>query len=126
MISEDEVKKRLRFVNHKGQAIFLIDFSHCQGKDLLVLLDEIRADVARHEPGTVLTLADFSGAKVDKDVATRMKEVLALDRPYVKKSAWVGTDSLPHVFYENFKTFSRRDFPTFETREEAMDWLVTE
>lgn len=126
MISEDEIKNRLRFVKHKGQPIFLIDFSHCQGKDLLVLLDEIRADVARHEPGTVLTLADFSGAKVDKEVATKMKEVLALDRPYVKKSAWVGTDSLPHVFYENFKSFSRRDFPTFETREEAMDWLVAE
>jgi len=28
------------------------------------------------------------------------------------------------VFYENFKNFSQRDFPTFETREEAMDWLV--
>jgi hypothetical protein len=38
----------------------------------------------------------------------------------------VGTDSLPHVFYENFKSFSQRDFPTFATREEAMDWLVTE
>lgn len=124
MISDEEVKNRLRFVKHKGQAIFLIDFSHCQGKDLLVLLEQVRLDVARHEPGSVLTLADFSGAKFDKEVATKMKEVLTLDRPYVKKSAWVGTDSLPHVFYENFKSFSRRDFPTFATREEAMEWLV--
>ena len=126
MISEDDVDKRLRFIKHKGQAIFLIDFSHCQGKDMLVLLDQVRADVARHAPGSVLTLADFSGAKIDKAVATKIKEVLVLDRPYVKKSAWVGTDSLPHVFYENFKNFSQRDFPTFETREEAMDWLVRE
>ena len=124
MISEDELKNRLRFVEYKGQAIFLIVFSQCQGKDMLVLLEEVRAHVARHEPGTVLTLADFTGAKIDKDVATRIKEVLTLDRPYVKKSAWVGTDILPHVFYENFKSFSRRDFPTFETREQAMDWLV--
>ncbi len=124
MISDDDLKNRLRFVQHKGEAIFLIDFSHCQGKDLLRLLDQIRADVAQHEPGTVLTLADFTGAKIDKEVATKMKEVLTLDRPFVKKSAWVGTESLPHVFYENFKNFSRRDFPTFETRAEAMDWLV--
>jgi len=126
MISDEDLKDRLRFVTHKGHAIFLIDFSHCQGKDMLVLLDQVRTDVARHEPGTVLTLADFSGAKIDKEVATKIKEVLTLDRPYVKKSAWVGTDSLPHVFYENFKSFSRRDFPTFDTREEAMDWLVSE
>ncbi|SRR5579872_3618122 len=126
MISDDEAKNRLRFLKHKGHPIFLIDFSHCQGKDMLVLLDLVRADVARHAPASVLTLADFSGAKIDKAVATKIKEVLVLDRPYVKKSAWVGTDSLPHVFYENFKNFSQRDFPTFETREQAMDWLVTE
>ena len=117
--------ERLRFVKHKGQAIFLIDFSHCKGKEMLLLLDQVRADVARHAPGSVLTLAGFSGAHVDKAVATKIKEVLVLDRPYVKKSAWVGTGSLPHVFYENFKNFSQRDFPTFETREEAMDWLVS-
>jgi hypothetical protein len=126
VISDDDVNNRLRFIKHKGQAIFLLDFSHCQGKDMLLLLDQVRADVARHAPGSVLTLADFSGAKVDKAVATKIKEVLVFDRPYVKKSAWVGTDSLPHVFFENFKTFSQRDFPTFETREEAMDWLVEE
>ena len=126
MISDEDVKDRLRFVKHKGRAIFLIDFSNCGGKDMMLLLDQVRVSVARHEPGSVLTLADFSGAKIDKAVATKIKEVLVLDRPYVKKSAWVGTDSLPQVFYENFKSFSQRDFPTFETREEAMDWLVRE
>jgi hypothetical protein len=126
MIHDADVKERLRFVKHKGQAIYLIDLSHCQGKEILLLLDLVRADVARHAPGSVLTLADFSGAKIDKAVATKMKEVLVFDRPYVKRSAWVGTDSLPHVFYENFKSFSQRDFPTFATREEAMDWLVGE
>ncbi len=82
--------------------------------------------MATNEGGSVLTLADFTDAEVDKAVATRMKEVLTLDRPYVKRSAWVGVESMPHVFYENIKTFSRRDFPTFKTREEAMDWLVSE
>jgi hypothetical protein len=117
---------RLSFIKHKGHAIYLIDFTHCPAKEMLVLLDLIRADIARHEPGSMLTLADFTGAQFDKNVATRMKEVLTLDRPYVKRSAWVGTESLPHVFYEHFKNFSQRDFPAFNTREEAMDWLVTE
>jgi hypothetical protein len=122
----DAPPERLRFVSHKGQSIFLIDFSHCKGKEILLLLDQVRADIARHAPGSVLTLADFSDAQVDKAVATKIKEVLVLDRPYVKKSAWVGTESLPHVFYENFKSFSQRDIPTFESRKEAMDWLVKE
>ncbi|HUO13679.1 MAG TPA: hypothetical protein VMX38_01735 [Verrucomicrobiae bacterium] len=120
------LENRLHFIKHKGHAIFVIDFSHCTAKEILLLLDQVRADVARHAPGSVLTLGDFSGAEVDKKVATRIKEVLVLDRPYVKKSAWVGIQSLPHVFYENFKSFSQREIPAFNTREEAMDWLVAE
>jgi SpoIIAA-like len=117
---------RLHFVKHKGQVIFVIDFSHASEKEMRLLLDQVRAMIARHEPGSVVTLADFTGAHVDKAVATKIKEVLVRDRPFVKRSAWVGTESLPHVFYEHFKSFSQRELPTFKTREEAMEWLVAE
>jgi hypothetical protein len=126
MNSPPDSHERLRFIKHKGHAIYLIDVSHCVTKELLVLLDLIRADIARHAPGSMLTLTDFTDAEVDKTVATRIKEVLVLDRPFVKRAAFVGTESLPHVFYEHFKNFSQRELPTFGTREEAMEWLVSE
>ena len=75
---------------------------------------------------SLVTLADYTGAKVDHAVATEIKEVLTLDRPFVKKTAWVGTGSIPHAFMENFQSFSQREIATFKTREEAMDWLVKE
>lgn len=115
---------RLSFVQHKGQSIFVIDFSRCSAKEMMALIEQIRVIVARHAPGSLITLADFNHAEVDKKVATRMKEVLTLDRPYVKRSAWVHAESVPHVFYENIKSFSQREIPIFRTREEAMDWLV--
>ena len=115
---------RLSFVQHKGQTIFLIDFSRCSAKEMLALIEQIRTIVVRHPQGSLLTLADFNHAEVDKKVATRMKEVLTLDRPYVKRSAWVHAESVPHVFYENIKSFSQREIPTFRTWEEAMDWLA--
>ncbi len=126
MSDGESLNDRLRYVKHKGHVIFLVDFSHCTAKEMMLLLDQVRADVTRHTPGSMLTLADITGAHIDKDVATRIKEVLVLDRPYVKKSAWIGTESLPRVFYENFKSFSQREIPAFKTREEAMDWLVGE
>ena len=94
MSSGEPLDDRLQFVKHKGQTIFVIDFSNCSSKEIMLLLDLVRADVAGHAPGSVLTLADFSGAQIDKTVATHIKEVLAFDRPYVKKSAWVGTEEL--------------------------------
>ncbi|MFZ0866805.1 MAG: hypothetical protein WBQ87_02160 [Candidatus Sulfotelmatobacter sp.] len=119
------LEERLHFIKHKGHAVYSIDLTDCTAKELLVLLDLIRADIARHAPGSVLTFVDVTGAQVDKQVATRIKEVLVLDRPYVKRSAWVGTESLPHVFYEHFKSFSQRELPSFKTREEALEWLVS-
>ena len=118
--------ERVRFISHKGRDILLIDFSHCPANEILLLLEQVRALIGRQAPKSVLTLADYTGAEFDKKVATRTKEVLTLDRPFVKRSAWVGTESVPHVFYENMKSFSQRDFPTFKTREEAMEWLVSD
>jgi hypothetical protein len=118
--------ERIQFIKHNGKAVMLIDLSHCTKDEVLEVVDEVQRQVTRHEPKSVLTLADFTGVQIDKAVATRMKEVLVFDRPYVKRSAWVGTESLPKVFYDNFRNFSQRDFPTFPTREEAMNWLTAE
>ncbi len=115
---------RISFITHRNKPIMLIDFSHCQPKEILVLLEEVQHAVARHQRGTLLTLADMTGAHIDRQVATRMKEVLVRDRPYVNRSAWIGADSVPKVYYENMKSFTQREFPPFKTREEAMDWLV--
>jgi hypothetical protein len=118
--------ERLRFIEYKGHDIFLFDLTNCNSDEMLLLLDQIKAAVEKHQRGSLLILADLTGTHIDKKVATRAKEVLVLDRPYVKKSAWVGTDRLPQVFYQNFKTFSQRELPTFKTREEALEWLTGE
>ena len=117
---------RIRALVHRRKVIMLIDFSHAEAPEMMTMLDEVQQQISAEPEKSVLTLADFTGAHVDRNVAARIKEVLVLDRPFVKRSAWVGTDSVPHVFFENFKSFSQRDFPTFTSREEAMEWLVKE
>lgn len=116
--------ERIRFVEHREKPILLIDFSGLTAEEFLPIVDEAQRKIALMPPNSALTLADFTGAHLDKAAAMRIKEALVFDRPHVKRSAWVGTESLPKVFYENFKSFSQRDFPAFATREEAMDWLV--
>jgi hypothetical protein len=117
---------RIHFLEHHGKKILLTDFSHANGQEMQLLLEYVRVTVARHGHDSLVTLADFTGATVDHAVATKVKEVLTLDRPFVKKTAWVGTESVPHAFMENFHTFSQREIETFKTRAEAMDWLVEE
>ena len=115
---------RIHFIEHKGKQILLADFSHATAPQMQLLLEHVRITVAQHARESVLVLADYTGATVDHAVATKIKEVLTLDRPFVKKTAWVGTEGIPHAFLENFHNFSQREIVTFKTREEAMDWLV--
>ena len=115
---------RIHFVEHKGTQILLLDFSHTTAQQMQLLLEHVRITVAQHARESLLTLADMTGATVDHAVATKIKEVLTLDRPFVKKTAWVGTENIPRAFLENFHNFSQREIVTFKTGEEAMDWLV--
>src|ERR1700739_1265447 len=117
---------RIHFVEHKGKRILLIDFCGATAQQMQLLLEHVRITVAQHARESLLTLGDFTDAQVDRTVATTIKEVLTLDRPFVKKTAWVGTDQIPRAFLESFHTFSQRDSVTFKTREEAMDWLAEE
>jgi hypothetical protein len=118
------VKNRIRFISHKDKKILLVDCSNCTVEQLEELSALVLARVTAEPRGSVLLLADFTGATLDRHSVDRLKPFLVFDRPYLKRSAWVGVENLPKVFYEHLKSFSQRELPTFKTREEAMDWLV--
>ena len=103
---------------------WLRDRTSSQGIIYLWPLDVNVTDATSEALGSVRLLADFTGAEFSRVAIDRLKESAVFDRPHLKRSAWVGIDKLPNVFYEHIKSFSRRDLPTFQTREEAMDWLV--
>ena len=117
---------RIYFVEHKGKKVLMLDFSHATAQQMQLLLEHVRITVAQHARESLVTLADYTGAEIDHAVSTKIKEVLTLDRPFVKKTAWIGTESIGRAFLENFHNFSQRDILIFQTREEAMDWLVAD
>ena len=120
------MEERIRFITHAGRQILLVDVSNCTPEQVTKLAQLVPAQIAAEPRGSVLLLADFTGSKFDKAAVESLKQATVYDRPHLKRSAWVGTEALPKVFYENLKAFSQRDLPTFKTRGEALDWLVGE
>ena len=120
------MEERIRFIEHQGKKVLLADLSRCSANELATLIRLVPTYVTSEPRGSVLLLADFTGAEFDRAAVDRLKESTVFDRPHLKRSAWVGIESLPKVFYEHIKNFSRRELPSFKTREEAMDWLVSE
>jgi len=117
--------ERVRFIDHHGTQVLLIDCSECGPQDLNPIFDQVQQIVTGQPPHSVLTLADFTGAEFDKKTADHMKVVATYDRSYVQRAAIVGADNIPDVYYRNLVSFSAREFPLFKTREEALDWLVS-
>ena len=103
---------RVRFITHQGKQILFIDVTNCAAEEVIELLTEVQRIVTAQPPKSVLTLSDLTGAQFSRATITRMKEVAVFDRPYVKRAAFVGAQSLPKVFYEALMTFSQRK-PTF-------------
>ena len=88
--------------------------------------DEVPRHVTQHPLGSLLLLADFSRSVFTKETVEHLKLAAVFDRPHIKKSAWVLTQNLPKTLYESVLTFSGREIATFETREEALEYLVAE
>ena len=115
---------RVRFITYRGQRILLVDLSGCTAAQFATICDLVPAYVTAEPQGSVLLLADFSNAQVDRNAVEHLKKAMVHDRPHVKRSAWIGAAGFPKAFYENVKAFTVREFPIFQTREQALSYLV--
>jgi hypothetical protein len=123
---KEPIMDRIRFVTHRGQEILLVDCSGCTAEEIAKLADQVPLAVTKQPRGSVLLLGDFSGAHFSKDSVEHLKVAAVFDRPHLKRSAWVLTHNLPKALFESVTMFSQRKIPIFATREEALDYLVSE
>jgi hypothetical protein len=117
---------RIRYITHRGQRILLVDHSGCTAAELATMCDLVPSYVTLEPENSVLLLADFSNVQIDRDALEHVKLAAVFDRPHLKRSAWVITPSFPKAFYENVKAFSVRELRIFQTREQALSYLVGE
>lgn len=115
---------RIRFLTHRGQRVLLLDFTDCSPAEVAALADHVPEIMTQEPEGSVLALADFGGAEFTRDAVEHIKIATAIDRPHVKRAAWVCAENLPKTLYDSIRSFSAREFPMFNTREEALDYLV--
>lgn len=118
--------ERVRFETHRDQRILLLDFTNCTPEEIGEIADQVPAIVTREPQESVLVVADFSGAEFDRDAVEHIKIATAFDRGHVKRAAWVLTENLPKTLYDSVRRFSAREFPVFHTRQEALDYVITD
>lgn len=117
------MNERIHFISYQKKQILVVDFSNCPAVEVEKIARAVPDYVVTQPHGSVLVLSDFTGASFDQDAIRTIKETAVFDKPYINKSALVG-GNLSEVLGKNLKAFSRREFPIFETRQEALSWLA--
>lgn len=117
---------RVNFIEHKGRRVLFINYSHCDVAMLKAVAEEGHRVIAREQPNSVLTLNDVTGTNFDKESVAVLQAMVAGNAPYVRRAAVIGISGLQRLIYEGVQAFSRRRIPLFESRQQALDWLVRE
>ena len=115
---------RIQFIAYQGTEILLIDVTGCSAREAEEVFCRVPEIVTTRPRRSVLIVTDFTGTSFDGDALRAMEQSAVFDKPFVKKSAFVGAESLPRGFSKKLSSFSGREFPAFATRDEALAWLV--
>lgn len=128
-MSGTERTNPIKYVTHKGQEIMLFDLTGVTDtpdpETSAAFYERARQEFASKPPGSVRMLVALSpNIRFNKEMVAAEREVAQKATPYLKKSAVVGSSQLGMAIIATLRFFTGRDIRTFDTMEEALDWLA--
>ena len=118
--------QRVQYELHQGKRVMIIDYSHCEVEAMKELIAITRTLIATQLPNSLLTLSDVTGASFNIEVVEQIKEMTRHNAPHVRKGALIGVTGLQALIYTAVQTFSKRNIPLFNTRGEALKYLLAD
>ncbi len=117
--------EKIYFTTYKNKKILIEDFSNMKfGPDFFAQLKQAQGIIASQPQNSVLACFDTTGVLFNSDVLKAMKDFTRANTSYIKAAAVVGVAGLLKLAMATLSKFAGRDFYAFNTREEAMEWLI--
>ena len=116
--------EKSRFVYESGKEIYQLKFEYNEPEEALPVIEECAKSVRSRPDKSVVTLTIVSGGKFNMQVVDKLKELTRGNEAYVKKAAVVGIEGMYKIVMTAVSIFSKRDFKLFDTREEAIKYLI--
>lgn len=113
-------------LNYQGKKIIYIDFSNCQPKDASEIMEHAKAVISQEPPNSLLTLTNVTNLRFDIELSQQFKAYTEFNKPYVKAAAIIGAAGLLKSGFQFVAHFAKRDIRAFDTKDEALDWLVNQ
>lgn len=127
------MSKRVQWVQHRGQRIFLVDIRSANRDEQLEALQAYSSHLKAEPDNSVRLLVLAGEFDFHPDVITKAKAHLLDGQPKVVRSALVGVDGILKIAIEGFITMARfLGMPMnqdrgrhFDNEEEAKEWLIS-
>lgn len=113
-------------LNHKTKQIIIVDVSNLKKEQAATKLNEAHNEIATLPPKSALIVTDVTDIELANEVINGMMEFAKKNTPYVKASAVVGANKMTSLITFNVSNTAGRKLNLFNTRAEAMDWLVSQ
>jgi hypothetical protein len=120
--------ERLYILRYRGERIVLLDFvGAVTPAETVRQIRAVREWFSRQSPtGELRTLTDVTGAHYNAEVMEALKGLAAHNKPFVGAAAGVVQTALHRLAMNLAGIFSGRKFWAFTTREDALEWLVSQ
>ena len=118
--------RKPEFINYNGKTFFFMDFSDMRTREDVTSLIQPSIEYIRNQPEkSVLTLSNIKGMHFNGEIKNAFTDFISGNKPYVKAGAVVGIGGLQRIVYNGVMKISGRDLRSFETLDQAQDWLST-
>lgn len=117
----------VKFIDHSGEKILLIDFSNAKDSQGIVETAEKAIQLVRsiNQQRSIRGLLDLSGISLNKVVRETMRKMSQNNGPYMKSVAFVGLGVvLSPLFKGLLFVLGKSNHRVFNTRHDALGWLV--
>ncbi len=117
----------VKFVDHGGKKVLLMDFSNAKdGREIVETAEEaMRLVRLMNQQRSIRGLLDLSGTSFNKVVRETMMKMSKNNGPYMKSVAFVGLGVLLSPLFRGLLFMTgRSNHKVFNTRGDALDWLV--
>jgi len=115
---------RVKFIKHLDKEILHLDFSNSTPGEVLQTIETAKKVISGKPKNSLLTLTDVTNARFNEAVGDGMKQFTAHNKPYVKAAAVVGVTGLKRIIFTAVIAFSKRNLETFDSVDEAKQWLA--
>lgn len=117
---------RVCFIRHQGKDILFINFANSTLEEFAQVIDSSQRVIAAQPPKSILTLSDFTEARYNKEMVSKLLSYVQHNKPFVRAAAVLGVVGLKRVIYNTVCQLTGRNIIAFNNRTQALDWLITQ